>query len=308
MSLAAVPVSTQMPDLGQVTRVDEVGVKERVARFQSRSIKKESKVEALKMVLSMIDLTTLEGQDTPGKVRQLCQKALHLHDSMPGLPHVAAVCVYPTMVGVAKQALGDHDIMVASVATAFPSGMTPRQIKLEETRIAVDDGADEIDMVISRGAFLQGEYGFVFDEIAAIKEACGKAHLKVILETGELGTLDRIRRASVLAMHAGADFIKTSTGKIQPAATMPVTLVMLQAIRDYYYETGRMVGMKPAGGISKAKLAVHYLVMLRETLGQAWMTKEWFRFGASSLANDVLMQLQKQATGVYQSADYFSKD
>jgi len=308
MSLAAVPVSTQMPDLGQVTRVDEVGVKERVARFQSRSIKKESKVEALKMVLSMIDLTTLEGQDTPGKVRQLCQKALHLHDSMPGLPHVAAVCVYPTMVGVAKQALGDNDIKVASVATAFPSGMTPRQIKLEETRIAVDDGADEIDMVISRGAFLQGEYGFVFDEIAAIKGACGKAHLKVILETGELGTLDRIRRASVLAMHAGADFIKTSTGKIQPAATMPVTLVMLQAIRDYYYETGRMVGMKPAGGISKAKLAVHYLVMLRETLGQAWMTKEWFRFGASSLANDVLMQLQKQATGVYQSADYFSKD
>lgn len=308
MSLAAVPVSTQMPDLGQVTRVDEVGVKERVARFQSRSIKKASKVEALKMVLSMIDLTTLEGQDTPGKVRQLCQKAIHLHDSMPGLPHVAAVCVYPTMVGVAKQALGDNDIKVASVATAFPSGMTPRQIKLEETRIAVDDGADEIDMVISRGAFLQGEYGFVFDEIAAIKEACGKAHLKVILETGELGTLDRIRRASVLAMHAGADFIKTSTGKIQPAATMPVTLVMLQAIRDYYYETGRMVGMKPAGGISKAKLAVHYLVMLRETLGQAWMTKEWFRFGASSLANDVLMQLQKQATGVYQSADYFSKD
>ena len=308
MSLAAVPVSMKMPDLGQVARVDEVGVKERVARFQSRSIKKESKVEALKMVLSMIDLTTLEGQDTPGKVRQLCQKALHLHDSMPGLPHVAAVCVYPTMVGIAKQALGDNDIMVASVATAFPSGMTPRQIKLEETRIAVDDGADEIDMVISRGAFLQGEYGFVFDEIAAIKEACGKAHLKVILETGELGTLDRIRRASVLAMHAGADFIKTSTGKIQPAATMPVTLVMLQAIRDYYYETGRMVGMKPAGGISKAKLAVHYLVMLRETLGQAWMTKEWFRFGASSLANDVLMQLQKQATGVYQSADYFSKD
>ncbi len=308
MSLSAVPVSTQLPDLSQVTHVDEVGVKERVARFQSRSIKKESKVEALKMVLSMIDLTTLEGQDTPGKVRQLCQKAIHLHDSMPGLPHVAAVCVYPTMVGVAKQALGDNDIKVASVATAFPSGMTPRQIKLEETKIAVDEGADEIDMVISRGAFLQGEYGFVFDEIAAIKEACGKVHLKVILETGELGTLDRIRRASVLAMHAGADFIKTSTGKIQPAATMPVTLVMLQALRDYYYETGRMVGMKPAGGISKAKLAVHYLVMLRETLGQAWMTKDWFRFGASSLANDVLMQLQKQATGVYQSADYFSKD
>lgn len=308
MSLAAVPSTNRMPDLSQVTLVDEVGVTERAARIQTRSIKNESKTEALRLVLSMIDLTTLEGQDTPGKVRQLCHKAIHLHDAMPGLPHVAAVCVYPTMVGVAQRALGEHDIHVASVATAFPSGMAPRQIKLEETRIAVKEGADEIDMVISRGAFLQGEYGFVFDEIAAIKEACGDAHLKVILETGELGTLDRVRRASVLAMHAGADFIKTSTGKIQPAATLPVTLVMLQAIRDFYYETGRMVGMKPAGGISNAKLAVHYLVMLRETLGNAWMTPEWFRFGASSLANDVLMQLRKQATGVYQSADYFSKD
>ncbi len=308
MSLSAVPSTGRMPDLRQVPLVDEVGVNERAARFQARSIKKESKIEALHMVLSMIDLTTLEGQDTPGKVRQLCQKALHLHDALPNLPHVAAVCVYPTMVGVAKQALGDVGINVASVATAFPSGMSPRQIKLEETRIAVEEGADEIDMVISRGAFLQGEFGYVFDEIAAIKEACGDAHLKVILETGELGTLDRVRRASVLAMHAGADFIKTSTGKIQPAATLPVTLVMLQAIRDHYAETGRMVGMKPAGGISSAKLAVHYLVMLRETLGTAWMTPEWYRFGASSLANDVLMQLQKQATGIYQSADYFSKD
>ena len=308
MSLAAVPSTKQMPDLGRVALVDEVGVKERAARFQTRSIKKESKIDALKMILSMIDLTTLEGQDTPGKVQQLCQKAIHLHDALPDLPHVAAVCVYPTMVAVAKKALGTHDIKVASVATAFPSGMAPRQIKLEETRIAVEDGADEIDMVISRGAFLQGEYAFVFDEIAAIKEACGAAHLKVILETGELGTLDRVRKASVLAMHAGADFIKTSTGKIQPAATLPVTLVMLQAIRDFYYETGRMIGMKPAGGISHAKLAVHYLVMLRETLGNAWMTPEWYRFGASSLANDVLMQLQKQATGVYQSPDYFSKD
>ena len=308
MALAAVKSKNALPDLGNVALVDEVGVKERVARFQTRSIKKESKVQALKMVLSMIDLTTLEGQDTPGKVRQLCQKAIHLHDSVPDLPHVAAVCVYPTMVGTAKKALGNDDIKVCSVATAFPSGMTPRKIKLEETKIAVKEGADEIDMVISRGAYLQGEYGYVFDEIAAIKEACGAAHLKVILETGELGTLDRVRRASVLAMHAGADFIKTSTGKIQPAATLPVTLVMLQAIRDYYYETDRMIGMKPAGGISKAKLAVHYLVMLRETLGQAWMTNEWFRFGASSLANDVLMQIQKQATGVYQSLDYFSKD
>lgn len=308
MSIAAVPNDVRMPDMSQVALVDEVGVKERAARFQTRSIKKESKIEALHMVLSMIDLTTLEGMDTPGKVKQLCQKAIHLHDAVPDLPHVAAVCVYPTMVGVAKKALGDHNINVASVATAFPSGMAPRQIKLEETRIAVDDGADEIDMVISRGAFLQGEYGFVFDEIAAIKEVCGKAHLKVILETGELGTLDRVRRASVLAMHAGADFIKTSTGKIQPAATLPVTLVMLQAIRDFYYKTGKMIGMKPAGGISNSKLAIHYLVMLRETLGSAWMTPEWYRFGASSLANDVLMQLQKQATGVYQSADYFSKD
>ena len=308
MSLAVVPDSGQLPDLSRVPLVDEVGVNERAARFQARSIKKASKVEALHTVLAMIDLTTLEGQDTPGKVRQLCQKAMHLHDALPDLPNVAAVCVYPTMVGVAKRALESTDINIASVATAFPSGMAPRQIKLEETRIAVDEGADEIDMVISRGAFLQGEYGFVFDEIAAIKEACGDAHLKVILETGELGTLDRVRRASVLAMHAGADFIKTSTGKIQPAATLPVTLVMLQAIRDYFHETGRMVGMKPAGGISSAKLAIHYLVMLKETLGNAWMTPDWYRFGASSLANDVLMQLQKQATGVYQSADYFSKD
>jgi deoxyribose-phosphate aldolase len=308
MSLTAVETGKRLPDLSRVPFVDEVGVNERVARFQSRSIKKESKVEALKLVLSMIDLTTLEGQDTPGKVRQLCQKAIHLHDTLPGLPHVAAVCVYPTMVGVARQALAGHDINIASVATAFPSGQAPLNVKLEDTRIAVDQGANEIDMVISRGAFLAGDFGFVFDEIAAIKQACGEAHLKVILETGELGTLDRVRRASVLAMHAGADFIKTSTGKIQPAATMQVTLVMLQAISDYFRETGRMVGMKPAGGISSAKLAIHYLVMLRETLGNAWMTSEWFRFGASSLANDVLMQLVKQSTGVYQSADYFSKD
>jgi deoxyribose-phosphate aldolase len=212
------------------------------------------------------------------------------------------------MVAVAKEALVGHGINIASVATAFPSGMSSLGVKLDDTRMAVEAGANEIDMVISRGRFLAGDYRFVFDEIAAVKEACADAHLKVILETGELGTLDRVRRASVLAMHAGADFIKTSTGKIQPAATMQVTLVMLQAIRDYYYDTGRMVGMKPAGGISTAKLAIHYLVMLRETLGNAWLTPEWFRFGASSLANDVLMQLMKQSTGYYQSADYFSKD
>ncbi len=308
MALAAVKSSTRLPDLSTVPAVDEVGVNERVARFQSRSIKTASKVEALKLILSMIDLTTLEGQDTPGKVRQLCQKAIQLHAAMPGLPHVAAVCVYPTMVGVAKEALAGHDINIASVATAFPSGMSTLSVKLDDTRMAVDAGATEIDMVISRGAFLAGDYRYVFDEIAAVKRACGEVHLKVILETGELGTLDRIRKASVLAMHAGADFIKTSTGKIQPAATMQVTLVMLQAIRDFYYETGKMIGMKPAGGISTAKLGVHYLVMLRETLGNAWMTPQWFRFGASSLANDVLMQLMKQSTGVYQSADYFSKD
>jgi deoxyribose-phosphate aldolase len=212
------------------------------------------------------------------------------------------------MVGVARQALRGHDIKIASVATAFPSGMAPLSVKLEETRAAVEEGADEVDMVISRGAFLQGDYSQVFDEIIAVKEACGRAHLKVILETGELGTLDRVRRASFLAMHAGADFIKTSTGKIQPAATLPVTLVMLQAIRDHYQTTGRRVGMKAAGGIAKAKQALQYLVMLRETLGEGWLTAEWFRFGASSLANDVLMQLETQRTGVYQSADYFSRD
>jgi len=308
MSLSADTLIPTLPDLSRVARVDEVGVAERVSRFCKRSIKKDSKVQALKLALSMIDLTTLEGQDTPGKVRQLCQKALHLHDSLPGLPHVAAVCVYPTMVGVARKSLGTHPINVASVATAFPSGMASLPIRLEDTRHAVEQGADEIDMVISRGAFLQGEYQQVFDEIAAVKEAAGDAHLKVILETGELATLDRVRRASVLAMHAGADFIKTSTGKVQPAATMPVTLVMLQAIRDYYFATGRRVGIKPAGGISKAKQAIQYLVMLRETLGADWLTPEWFRFGASSLANDVLMQIQKQHTGLYQSADYFSKD
>jgi len=309
MQVAVKSWTPHLPALDRVTPVDEVGVEERVARFGTRSIKKNAKVHALKLALSMIDLTTLEGQDTPGKVRQLCQKALHLHDAVPDLPHVAAVCVYPTMVKVARHALAGHDdIKVASVATAFPSGMAPLSVKLEDVRSAVAEGADEVDMVISRGAFLAGEYQRVFDEIVAVKEACGQAHLKVILETGELGTLDRVRRASVLAINAGADFIKTSTGKIQPAATLPVTLVMLLAIRDHYYATGRRVGMKPAGGISKAKLAIQYLVMLRETLGEGWLTPDLFRFGASSLANDLLMQIVKQRTGVYQSADYFSKD
>jgi deoxyribose-phosphate aldolase len=297
-----------LPDFRNTPTIDQVGVEERAARFTTRSIKKSSKLQGLNMALNMIDLTTLEGKDTEGKVKQMCYKAVHLHDVIPGLPTVAAVCVYPSMVKIAKEALKGTNVKVASVATAFPSGQSSHEVKIADTKYAVGNGADEIDMVISRGEFLSGNYSFVFDEIASIKEACGKARLKVIFETGELSTLDNVRRASEIAMYAGADFIKTSTGKISPAATMPVTLVMLEAIRDYYYKTGRMVGMKPAGGISTAKSALHYLVMLRETLGGAWLSNEWFRFGASSLANDVLMQIAKETTGVYQSIDYFSKD
>jgi deoxyribose-phosphate aldolase len=289
-------------------RIDQVGAQERVARLFSRSIKKESKINALKTVLSMIDLTTLEGKDSPGKVKQLCYKAAHLHDQFPDLPTVAAICVYPTMVSIAKKALENTGINVASVATAFPSGMTSLEYKLNEVRMVVSDGADEVDMVISRGKFLRGEYSYVADEISAVKEACGKVHLKVILETGELVTLDNVRLASDIAMESGADFIKTSTGKISPAATPPVVLVMLEAIRDYYKKTGKKIGMKPAGGISKAKLAIQYLVMIKETLGQDWLNADSFRFGASSLTNDVLMQIVKQSTGVYQSANYFSMD
>jgi deoxyribose-phosphate aldolase len=288
--------------------VDKVGVEERIARFQSRSIKNESKRQGLDLVLSMIDLTTLEGKDTPGKVKQMCYKAHHLHDSHPNLPTVAAVCVFPSMVKTAKTALLGTSVKVASVSTAFPSGQSTRAVKLADTKFAVDEGADEIDMVISRGKFLAGEYNFVFDEIAAIKEACGKARLKVILETGELCTLDSVRKASDIAIYAGADFIKTSTGKIQPAATMQVTYTMLMAIKDYYDATGIMIGMKPAGGISTSKLALHNLVMVKEILGNNWLTNDWFRFGASSLANDVLMQIMKLETGVYQSSDYFTID
>ncbi len=288
--------------------IDKVGVEERVARFQTRSIKNESKRQGLKMVLSMIDLTTLEGKDTPGKVKQMCYKAQHLHDLHPGLPTVAAVCVYPSMVAVARKELRNASVKIASVSTAFPAGQAPLEVKITDTKFAVDAGADEIDMVISRGKFLSGEYNFVFDEIAAIKEACGKARLKVILETGELATLDNVRKASDIAIYAGADFIKTSTGKIQPAATMQVTYTMLMAIRDYFDETGIMIGMKPAGGISTSKLALHNLVMVKEILGDAWLNNHWFRFGASSLANDVLMQIMKTETGVYQSSDYFTID
>lgn len=298
----------RQPEFSLSPRVDQVGVEERASRFTKRSIKNESKINGLMLALNMIDLTTLEGKDTDGKVNQMCYKAKHLLDTYAGLPTVAAVCVYPSMVKVAKKALEGSGINVASVATAFPSGQAPRDVKIRDTKYAVQQGADEVDMVISRGKFLQGEYNYVFDEIAAIKEACGDARLKVILETGELVTYDKVRRASDIAMYAGADFIKTSTGKVTPAATMPVTLVMLEAIRDFYYKTGKMIGMKPAGGISKSKQALHYLVMLNEVLGEAWMNNHWFRFGASSLANDILMQLMKQKTGVYQGKDYFSID
>jgi deoxyribose-phosphate aldolase len=260
------------------------------------------------MALNMIDLTTLEGKDSPGKVQQMCYKAMHLHDELPNLPTVAAVCVYPSMVKIAKSALVNSSVKVASVSTAFPSGQAPLSVKLADTTFAVNEGADEIDMVISRGKFLAGEYDYVFDEIAAIKAACGNARLKVILETGELLTLDNVRKASDLAIYAGADFIKTSTGKIQPAATMQVTFTMLLAIKDYFDKTGKMIGMKPAGGISTAKLAIHNLVMVKEVLGNEWLTNQWFRFGASSLANDILMQIRKLETGVYQSSDYFSID
>ncbi|MBX7137320.1 MAG: deoxyribose-phosphate aldolase [Oligoflexia bacterium] len=292
----------------QFVPIDEVGIDERVSRFSKRSIKKSSKVQALKLALSMLDLTTLSAHDTPERVRQLCHKAKNLLETMPELPHVGAVCVYGPLVKVAKEVLKGTKIHIAAVSTAFPSGMAPLKTKLIETRQFVADGADEIDMVISRGKFFEGDYDYVADEIAAVKEACGKAHLKVILETGELNTLDNVRRASDIAMHAGADFIKTSTGKVQPAATPQVTLVMLEAIRDFYYATGKKIGMKPAGGIATAKQALHYLVMLRETLGEAWLTPDLFRFGASKLANDILMQLVKEQTGAYQSIDYFSME
>ena len=292
----------------QAHPVDEVGIRERVARLATRSIKKASKVEGLKLALSMVDLTTLEGADTPGKVRQLCTKAIHLHSGRKDLPMVAAVCVYPTMVRIARKALEGTPIQVAAVATAFPSGMNPLAVKLEDTRYAVAEGAHEIDMVISRGDFLRGDYGRVADEIEQVKEACGKAHLKVILETGELGTLDRVRFASDIAMQSGADFIKTSTGKIQPAATPEVVLVMLLPISDFYRKTGKKIGMKPAGGIANAKAALNLLIMVREVLGPAWLTPSLFRIGASKLPNDMLMQLEKERTGVYQGPDYYSND
>jgi len=288
--------------------VDQVTIEERVAALAKRSIKKAAKVAGLKLVVKMMDLTTLEGKDTPGKVRSLCAKAVLPLDRDPSIGPVAAVCVYPNLVPVARKALEGSGVKVASVATAFPSGQSPLPVKLDDTRRAAEFGADEIDMVIDRGAMLAGDYRKVFDEIAAVKEACGKAHLKVILETGELGSYDVVRKASEIAIAADADFIKTSTGKIQPAATPAVTLVMLEAIRDHFQATGRKVGMKPAGGIRTAKQSLHYLVLVKETLGDAWLDPDLFRFGASVLLNDVLMQLEKEKTGSYQASDDYSKE
>lgn len=288
--------------------IDSVGVAERVKRIQARSIKSDTKLGGLLLAMTMVDLTTLEGADTPGKVRQLCRKGLLPDPSDPSLPRVAAICVYPSMVATAAKLLEGSGVSVASVATAFPSGQLRLKEKLAEVTYCVEEGADEVDMVISRGAFHAGEFDRVSDEIKAVKAACGEAHLKVILETGELGTLDRVRVASDLAMEAGADFIKTSTGKVSPAATLEVTLVMLEAIRDFYWRTGRRIGMKPAGGIRTAKQALHYLVLVREILGSEWLNSDLFRFGASSLLNDILMQVRKIRTGCYTHPDDLSKD
>lgn len=291
---------------GQSAVVDQVMVEERAAAFAKRSIKTSAKISGLKLAISMMDLTTLEGKDTPGKIAFVCRKAMQPLEPRYEVPPCAAVCVYPNLVRVAKKFLGDSGVKVASVATAFPTGLMPLRLKLQEVKSAANDGADEIDMVIDRGMFLAGQHDRVSDEIAATKEACGAAHLKVILETGELQTYDNVRQASELAMRAGADFIKTSTGKISPAATMPVTLVMLEAIRDHFYETGVRIGMKPAGGIRTAKQALAYLVMVKETLGDDWLTPDLFRFGASTLVNDVLRQIVKTVEGNYQGEDYFS--
>ncbi|MGC5029940.1 deoxyribose-phosphate aldolase [Micromonospora sp. DT229] len=305
--------------------VDQVGAEQRAAQLGTRSIKTTAKAQAIDLAIRMVDLTTLEGADTPGKVRALAAKALRPDPADPSCPHVGAVCVYPSMVPYAAEVLRGSGrtsggpgqangaaptgvVHLASVATAFPSGQAPLEVKLADTRAAVEAGADEIDMVINRGAFLTGRYTEVYDEIVAVKEACGDAHLKVILETGELGTYDNVRRASWLAMLAGGDFIKTSTGKVPVAATLPVTLVMLEAVRDFRAATGRQVGVKPAGGIRTTKDAIKYLVMVNETVGPDWLDPDWFRFGASSLLNDLLMQRTKLTTGVYAGPDYFTLD
>jgi deoxyribose-phosphate aldolase len=299
------PLESRLPRIGSI---DQVALEERAATLAKRSIKREAKVFALELAVRMTDLTTLEGSDTRGKVAALASKALRPDPSDASVPSVAALCVYPNLVPTAVERLRDSSVKVASVATAFPSGQSPLETKLDEVRWVVEHGADEVDMVIDRGSFLAGRYAKVYDEIVRVKEASGEAHLKVILETGELGTYDNVRRASLLAIAAGADFIKTSTGKLPSAATLPVALVMLEAIRDVYEETGRRVGFKPAGGIRNAKQAVQHLVLVHETLGVDWLTPDLYRFGASSLLNDILMQLRKEKTGRYQSPDYFTID
>ncbi len=287
--------------------VDQVGAEARAAALGTRSIKKEAKVWAIDTAISMVDLTTLEGADTPGKVKAMCSKALHPDPTDLTTPSVAAVCVYGDLVETARSVVGDR-IHVAAVATAFPSGRASLDVKLMDTKEAVAAGADEIDMVIDRGAFLSGDYAKVAREIEAVKQACGSAHLKVILETGELKTLDNVKRASYLAMRSGADFIKTSTGKVTPAATLPVTLVMLEAVRDYYSQTGIRIGVKAAGGIRTSKDAIKYLVLVNETVGEEWLTPDYFRFGASTLLNDLLLQRQKMLTGHYSGPDYVTID
>jgi deoxyribose-phosphate aldolase len=299
------PLEPRLPRIGSV---DAVALEERAASLSKRSIKREAKVWALELAIRTMDLTTLEGADTPGKVAALCSKGVRPDPADPGIPSVAAICVYPNLVPTAKERLRGSGVKVASVATGFPSGQYPTDLKIADARRAVELGADEIDMVIDRGAFLSGRYAKVYDEVVKVKEAVGDAHLKVILETGELGTYDNVRRASLLAMAAGADFVKTSTGKLPSSATLPVALCMLEAVRDVHEETGRMVGFKPAGGVREAKQAIQHLVLVHETLGPDWLTPDLYRIGASSLLNDVLMQLRKQKTGVYQSPDYFTVD
>ena len=299
------PLKQRLPRIGSI---DQVAVEARAGELAKRSIKKEAKLWALELAIRCCDLTTLEGQDTPGKVAALCSKAVRPDPSDPNVPSVAAVCVYPNLIPVAAEKLRGTGVKIASVATYFPSGQAPLDVKLRDVEDAVAMGADEIDMVIDRGAFLSGRYAQVYEEIVRVKEACGPAHLKVILEVSELGTYDNVRRASLLSMAAGADFIKTSTGKLPAAATLPVTLVMLEAIRDVYEETGKRIGMKPAGGIRTAKNAIQYLVQVHETLGPDWLTPDLYRLGASSLVNDILMQIRKEKTGAYQSKDYFTND
>jgi deoxyribose-phosphate aldolase len=317
MSVPASPLASRAPVgaaseaarlVARTTAVDAVGLEARAASLATRSVKRDAKLWALDLAVRCMDLTTLEGSDTVGKIVAMCAKAVRPNPLDPSIPPVAAVCVYPHLVPTAMVQVADTPVKVASVAGAFPSGLGPLDVKLREIREVVDMGAHEVDIVLNRSLFLGGAYGQAFEELVAAREAAGRAHLKVILEVGELGSYDRIRQASMLAMAAGADFIKTSTGKIGVSATLPNALCMLEAIRDFHRDTGRVVGFKAAGGVRKAKDAVRYLVVLHETLGPAWMTPDLFRIGASSLLNDVLMQIDKERTGRYQGPDYFTID